>query len=764
MNYLSHYPNKTLAEHINEIKEYAGQLCRDYPEYCAKESTIIDLLAEWHDYGKQTTFFQDYIKDPEAYSGNKNLKEHSLLSAIAAFFYFSELSDEQRFMIFQIIAGHHSHLKNQDELEFLFSNHQAEKILSAQLKTLARASVNFPDILYPLDDINDWWETRGQKSIKKKDLSSAITYRLRLQFYYSIFLEADKAYLAISQREKYQLFQRHSLPLQWIDTHIDRQRKESAINDLRQTIRQEILVNSAQIKNTIYSLTAPTGTGKTLLSLSWAFAMRQRAFESQEPLPKIIIVLPFLSIISQTALVVQQLLHENNISADGSWLIESHSLSDRHYSTSLEQNEESFFIDTWRSDIIITTYDQFLYALMENKGKYQMRHHHLHNALIIFDELQSIPITLWKPFADIIKILAQNSRSRFLAMSATLPGFIEGAFPLLGEYQKYFRQMNRYQLRLEYLQRGEAMTIDEAVDEFSEMIIKEANDHKRILITLNTRRSAQLFYQKMKKLLAEEGIEYPMYLISSDIIPLERNRRIENIKNSEFCLVVSTQSVEAGVDIDMHLVIRDFAPLDSLIQIAGRCNRNGLMETAGIVWIIDLESDKGNRFSEMIYDPIHLHRSRQLLKPSPACIEEKDILSITEDYYSLLLNDDGISKGEGILRKWAYWEKDESLRHYLRGKALNKIDLIVLRYHPELEEEVKKINDMSDRWERREAWRRLSGELNEISISVYNRPGAREDDISDDFYGMRQILDMYYDDEIGFTHPEEDSGNELLIL
>jgi CRISPR-associated endonuclease/helicase Cas3 len=191
---------------------------------------------------------------------------------------------------------------------------------------------------------------------------------------------------------------------------------------------------------------------------------------------------------------------------------------------------------------------------------------------------------------------------------------------------------------------------------------------KRTLITLNTRKCAR----KVRDTLAgstEYDSKLPIYFLSADVTPRDRLESITKIKKGKPCIVVSTQCIEAGVDIDMDLVIRDFAPLDSLIQIAGRCNREGEKGCCPVE-IVNLVDEEENEYSGMIYDPIHLQVTRELLQNATEVLEE-EVLELSNQYFQELFGKK--DTGEIHLKRFARWQEDLSVQELLRGKEKNSI-------------------------------------------------------------------------------------------
>ncbi len=237
-----------------------------------------------------------------------------------------------------------------------------------------------------------------------------------------------------------------------------------------------VRVGSAEVQ----TLTLPTGTGKTLLAATWALRHRAERAEGAPP-PLVLIVLPFLSIIDQTTKEYQELFA--SLGLERGELIGYHSLSDRTYDQNLEDRSQDFFLDTWRSSVVITTFDQFCMALLSPRGKHQMRFHHLADAVIVLDEVQTLPPRLWAPLRAVLGELVGMGTTRILAMSATQPGFLPEASELAANPAAFFRQRGRNRL---VMRNGTAMRLSDFAAECVSRLPEWRE--RKVLITLNTRR------------------------------------------------------------------------------------------------------------------------------------------------------------------------------------------------------------------------------------------------------------------------------------
>lgn len=756
MSDLKSHPHLQLSEHITQISSAIDGLLKWHSSQVVSSNIriLIQKAISFHDAGKATEAFQQYIQNPNAYISDPIDKAHTPMSMLLSLLLAKEESWDilEAMMISAVVLGHHRGLPTLERMREIGSG-TIPKVLRRQIGTLKIKALSECGIdLSKLNLTNrPWAEARRYlddcvaPALRNLSIQDAVTLRLKTQLLFSLLLEADKAFLAVKEPRVY-LHREHKnwLP-QWIDRRIGKP-KDTLVNKIRQSIKRRVGQKIDEIQRPgIFSLTAPTGSGKTLLAATWLLKLREKIARESEVVPKAIVVLPFLSVIDQTTKEYEALLTTGGKKADGSWFLTSHSLSDRKYKKGMEEDAEHFFIDTWRTELVITTYDQFLMSLMDSRARYQMRFHNLCDSLVVMDEVQSLPCKLWKPLEEVLGSLVKIGNTSILLMSATLPAIISEAKPLLEDYFSYFERFNRYQLQFRLERKIK-------IENFCEEVLNQRNawlaENKRVLIVLNTRRSARLVRDILASDWPNNFFHIPVFFLSADVTPKDRLKAINIIKEGNPCIVISTQCIEAGVDIDMDLVIRDFAPFDSLIQIGGRCNRNGKALQPAIVEIIDLTNEQGKRYSEMVYDDVHLQLTRQLIE-GIVMIDEKDILPFANRYFETL----SMKKDTGIkhLERFARWEVDDPIRELLRGKEREKYTFLVLEQDHGLEDEMAKANSLDDRWKRREAWRTLAGRMARISVDVYARHGFNPQSIAREYLGHWILYDGFYSPERGLV-------------
>lgn len=743
---LKSHPDRSLEQHVRDVGEAAAAILALHSRDEDREKIVSDIVS-LHDLGKTTREFQEYIRNPSGFKGDRDRKAHTPLGFAAALLIGEELgwAYTRTLQVAAAVLGHHTSFPMSKRMTdaYLMSGKWSD-IIETQTESIPVNKANsitgfdLDDILANPDICLDASHVAEEmvdslKETADEDLDGAVAERLKAQFVFSVLLEADKAFLALSEsgRSGYRTDRNASFSTRQVEDYLD-DSEPSRINELRTEARKRATETlMADPDNRLWTLTLPTGLGKTLTAASLAFGLRET---SPPPKRRIFIVLPFLSIIDQTAKVYDELLVEPATSE----LMQSHSLSERTYD-SAEGRDAEFLLDTWDSEIVVTTFDQFLYSLLGDRSRYQMRFHNLADAIVIFDEVQTIPVKMWDLLDHALRQLTENLNTTAIIMSATQPGFIVGARELVDPPEKYYGEFQRYRFVLKHRDRLK-------LDDFIEEILKRQEDLEgmRVMITLNTRASARHVLDELIDLWKS-----PVYFLTADVTPKDRLEKIEEIKASKDapCLVVSTQVIEAGVDIDMDLVMRDFAPLDSLIQVAGRCNRNGVNPRRDVE-IYSLENEQGKSYSEMVYTvergspDVRLHITREILDKYEFVPEEK-ILEVCNGYFAQIRN------GKDIGRKHTFdWatlaEEQPDIRTLLRGERNRQVQLIVAsRDEGDLVSDIEEAFAIADRWERRSALRSLAGRIARVTVSVWVRKDWHAEEVAEPIGNYNRSEDFW---------------------
>ncbi|WP_288974560.1 CRISPR-associated helicase Cas3', partial [uncultured Methanosphaera sp.] len=421
------------------------------------------------------------------------------------------------------------------------------------------------------------------------------------------------------------------------------------INEIREEAYQELTssLENIDLNNKIYSITLPTGSGKTMSAFSFALKLRRKIKNEKNIIPRIIYTMPFLSIVDQNEEVLRKILNYSNYDTSDI-LIKHNSTSELSYvvnkngttkiqddpteKAELDVDKAEMLLEGWYSEIVITTFYQLAYTLISNKNKALRKFHNISNSIIIVDEAQSIPAKYNQIFKTALDYLSKKFNVWIIFMTATQPEIFkesDGILPLITNEQKYFDCFDR----VNYVFHHTPMTIDDFKEKIVD-IIQENN--KDIMIVLNTISSSTEIFEYIQGYFDEEGIE--LYYLSGNIIPKEKLERIKKIKESNNRkVIVTTQLIEAGVNIDVDIIYRDFAVMDSIIQTAGRCNRNDKKEK-GTVNIIHLINENKREYSSFIYDSTLLRLTEELTKDYTE-ISEKDFnLKISKKYYTEVNN------------------------------------------------------------------------------------------------------------------------------
>ena len=420
-----------------------------------------------------------------------------------------------------------------------------------------------------------------------------------------------------------------------------------------------------------------------------------------------------------------------------------------------DDNEEydisnsKILIEGWNSEFIITTFIQLFYSLIGNKNSFLRKFHNITNSIILLDEIQSIPYKYWGIINAILKKLAYEFNCWIILMTATQPFIFKEneIISLVENTEHYFNQFDR----IDYTFQLEDISLIEFSNELFEVI---SNEDKDIMVVLNTVKSSMILYNAVKEYLSssyeisidENGIclvgdNINLIYLSTNILPFYRLNKINAIKNSnKQNIVITTQLIEAGVDIDMDIVYRDFAPLDSIIQTAGRCNRSGKKDK-GIVKVISLVNENGKNYSGFVYQKLLLSTTREVLQ-SYSKISEKDFnLNASNEYFGLISNRSFDDEELKMILNNLWFEKIPT-KFKLIENHTKGIDVFVC-VNDEAENVFKEyeriVNELSG-IERKEAFLRIKNKFYQYVISVDEKK-----------FGATNL----FNDEIGVIYPDD---------
>ena len=660
MEWISH-DDRLLKEHLVGLKKVSEQILpeknQNFFSFEELKEKVFALIA-YHDLAKASVYFQlylsyallgtgkehrDYSKDDlqmfleknktyiKKWKESPSLKNHALFGAWMSLFLWNPtiIYSKENFLFLEILKAHHGALRNFDlasinprtDIETLIEIASTVD-LERYGKTMEELGLpfeygNLPELLSSFKGFQF-----DMKVISDLSQNQDSSYYFQTLFLYSFLLSADKGDMMLQKKE----WNRTSIESKIIDNFKSKfVQTKHPINDLREEAYLTAVSRITSLsEQNFYSITLPTGLGKTLTAYKIALQIK----ELYAPKFRIVYCLPFTSIIDQNASVFNDIL--DNASIDKGNIGVHHHLSIPDISKK-DDNIEGFYpnweyiTEGWQSEITITTFVQLWESIFANHNRQLRKFHNLSNSIIILDEVQSINPKLYPAFEFVMKAMAKYFNTKFLFVTATQPILLEDrvqelCFKNVKDY--FFSQMNRTVLDTSLLQNEEVMN----EEQLSEIVLTDYNEgEKSILIICNTIG----FSQELRELLSKSLEESELFYLSASIIPFLREKTLEDVRkklhNKQPIILVSTQVVEAGVDIDFDTVYRDFAPLSSINQAAGRCNRNA---GKGVSNVILFRSGK-----DKIYDPTQLDITKNVLESFSPEIPENQFYELNQNYF-----------------------------------------------------------------------------------------------------------------------------------
>ncbi|MCC8073150.1 MAG: CRISPR-associated helicase Cas3' [Clostridiales bacterium] len=585
--------------HINKNNQIqtASEHCANTADLCmrylvdADMKNISYLTGLLHDSGKFTEEFTNYIQDA---ANGKNVRKGEVIHSFAGV---------------SLILGEHHDLQNNNKFELLTSeiiasavgahhglfdcideegNSGFEHRLVKQPEYDNRAIKNFSneccdrakrDILFKnsCDEIKNILEKIIKISSDETELHYYISMLVRLLT--SAVVDADRGDTANFMED----FDIKEKSPNWDDcienlnSFLSKLSSDRPIDFARQEI-SNLCFEAGNLHSGIYKLNVPTGGGKTLSGLR--FALNHCKVHNKK---RIILISPLLSILDQNAKTVKEAINNDEI------IFEHHSNIIKDDLDDDETERYNYLADTWNSPIIITTLVQFLNALFLGKMSAVRRFHSLCDSVIVIDEIQTLPIHMLTIVNLAINFLSEVCKATIVMCSATQPSLektqhsikeeIKEIIPknVISKYEKVFK-------RTEIVDNG-FLSENEIVD----FLINLTQKNKSTLIICNKKAEAQNLFSKLL------GIEAKCFHLSAGMCQKHREDTLESLKtalqNGEKVICVSTQVIEAGVDISFDTVVRYAAGLDNIIQSAGRCNRNGEKNDLSKVYIVNCKAE-----------------------------------------------------------------------------------------------------------------------------------------------------------------------------
>lgn len=803
-----------LGEHLSGVATSARRLVarkrfRFESLTAAELERFAYILGAAHDFGKGTLYFQRYIR-PDYDSPADHKKRHSSLSAYYAYYALRQegFTPEIAVLGWFVVQRHHGNLTSlfgeNGELHSKADDPSHRDSLKVQVESIRKHTESaLEDCYRGLADVEyvapflermidgDLIETVRRLRFTADQSPGVEAYYLVLLLY-SVLLDADKMDSAGVSFENWpsvgpdevtaldeaavEEYKRAELT---VDSDLDEQRE-------RASQYVEAALDTLDSDERLLSLTMPTGSGKTLTALNAALRLRNSI--DSERRPRIIYSAPFLSIIDQNHDVYSDVLEAAGIDRDPSVLLR-HDHTSAGYAATADDSEETdstyysnpdralLLTEGWNGELVTTTFVQLFETLVTNRNADARRFHKLANSIVLIDEVQAVPTKYWGVIREALLVLTEMLNSYVILLTATNPLLFEPGEEIteltsqsdaVDEVEApSFEQLDRVAYRFD----SEPTSIDSLVSD----VVNRTSTHAEedVMVVLNTISSTREVYERVRPEVGRETV-----YLSTHVLPRERQRRIDRIVASEEpLLVVTTQLVEAGVDIDIDTIYRDFAPVDSIVQTAGRCNRENEQDR-GSVRVVRLRDDRENAsreyYHQYVYDAVLVDATKSVIEGFPSTVSESRFNAEAVQTYFKLVADRKTTDGEEVVPAMRSIDGEETSisliqEDYQTVPVFVEIDSTATAAY----EDVKDIYETYDGYARRG---RLLGPKTEFYSHVINVPvPGNEDELSTlpstFLESIRWIRDRHigrdenrhwYHPETGFRIPESTVFNQLV--
>ena len=597
---LAHIRNieeQTLEEHCYATAALSGR----HASFIGAEHIGI-LQGKLHDIGKSTVAFQDYIRQ------KSNIRRGKIDHSYAGAKYICEFADNADAvkyhnvsrLIAHTISSHHGlhdwiNDNNKDYLSIRIQQTEGYSEIIAYKDKL----ISNTELLDLLENATEEYNTIEAK-IRKLSAKDKTSYTFYLgmfeRFLQSCLIDADRTdtadFMSNSSTEN-----QYDIVALWENAFKNMNKKIAEFSKSEDKISKqrcdisERCAEFAKHKVGACRLIVPTGGGKTLSSLRFAIE-----YSREHKMQKIIYTAPYMSILEQNSDEIRKIVGEE-------YFTEHHSDLLAEIDADEELHEYELRTEKWDSPVIATTMVQLLNALFSGKSSAVRRMHRLSNAVIIIDEIQSLPLKCVYLFDLAINFLTHICGSTVVLCSATQPAVDNVKYPILfddknssmtGETAKDFEVFKRTEVISENISYGYNY------DEAAEFCMNKFNKNGNLLLIVNTKSAAKIMFEKLRECCKTTDIIH----LSTNLCPAHRHEKIQKMRH---CLAenipiicVTTQLIEAGVDISFHCVVRSLAGLDNAAQAAGRCNRNGEYKDPCPVYIIKLKEENVSRLNGIL--------------------------------------------------------------------------------------------------------------------------------------------------------------------
>lgn len=639
-----------LVSHLRAVAKLAREFA---PESLAEAAELVGLV---HDLGKATPFFQQRLNNPHFADPAAN---HAYISAL-----FGAWVAQQRGLdalaVFLAVARHHGPLRTPaallpdpediDPPDFSTIDRQGlRRVLRALCRQIPEVAKSWPSLCEKLalpdptpflqgeiwDILRELCEEAWRLKVHALPTLHDPQARRRyweINILFSALIDADKKLAA-----QYQNPERVRLPRDLVVRYLaTTSSRASPLQGQRRVLfetvaRQVSLRPLTDLFPALLTLTAPTGAGKTLAVLHAALTIRARVEEECGWSPRIIYALPFINLIEQTASVIRNVLVTGGFNPDDV-LIEHHHLAplvrrgashtaaqaanQDQFEEDLDVDEALLLAESWDAEIVLTTFVQVFHTLVGYQNRALKKLHTLvSGSILILDEVQALDAHYWPLLRALLADLPEWNVTVIL-MTATQPRLVESGAAL----ELVDPPLTDYPSRV-VLQPIAPQTIPELAE-----AIAGIRDRSQLIVVNSIRVSLELYR-------ALERYSFPyLYYLSTNITPRDRRRRLAEIQKllmaREPVVLVSTQVVEAGIDVDFQVGWREWGPLESLLQVAGRINRNAEQSRA-FLRVIPLQEGQGER----VYGRILLEAARSHL---PEAMSDLELIQRLDGYFQTI--------------------------------------------------------------------------------------------------------------------------------
>ena len=865
------YEGVYLRDHLNDVARRARAVVPDEATTPTDESLqqVVQTLAYVHDFGKATTFFQEYLQhgtEPE----HKPCRYHAPIGSFAAYYALDAQGFETEACLagFVSVAKHHGRLP--DVTQYIYdraytsenstggaqtNDEQLQAAIAMQLNDIED---HVPDLAADvfdaatdgdgswdgfrysykelLDEIAAAVATESGTTISRESLSESC-YGLTLEIWGSLVL-ADKT-SAASRSEEVDVdstYEATKPSLQVLDDYVTNLEASSPadpegsrierLNHYRSRARSAVVENAKQFAEDgggVATLTLPTGMGKTLSGLSAAQTVRDELGGE-----RVVYTLPFTSIIDQVVDEIEDIYETDTL---GRLLTAHHHLSETKIvdeddvdADEADRNDDvaGMLAESWRAGLTVTTFVQLFESLAGPANKQSMKIPALRDSVVILDEPQSLPLDWWKLVPRLVGILTEQYGATVIAMTATQPQLFDepterggDATELVDDPDVYFEATERVQYELDasterYIETQEA---PKSYTEAGTELLTVVDSGASTLAVCNTIDSARALFDELTdnadslprvgdiyadelstvettadidpKTLAsriEERSDRSVLHLSTRLRPVDRLKLIETAKeltdDGHGLITVSTQLIEAGVDISFERVYRDLAPIDSIVQAAGRCNRSFEREQGRvIVWWLDVPDEQQKTPAEAVYNrgatllPVAAETLDAVREGDEPLSETTVARTAVTEYYRTLHTDKNVGKQE--YAEYVDDARGDKLKDLSLIDQRNAVDIIICR----TKDERNQVEQVREAWSQYEfeRVRRLIDELKQarVSIPVYRGESDKKDKLGqlNPVHSDTDVLCLdvrkhglseYFDENTGFVIPDSTAERRIL--